>query len=146
MKVRKISRQSDWITSGGPLHNWVRSIFICFWSIICCTGMWHQLCRKAHQHIWQLLVYGRGSRTDQQPPGGVVGPRGVGGAWFVCATDIFILNEIWAQVKICILGRHFGWNILLTSYRLVPVLAPSNKQHILSPAKVSLLSVSQHAD
>jgi hypothetical protein len=60
-----------------------------------------------------------------------------GGAQFDCIRDISILNEIWAQSKICIFyfDRHFAW-LKYFSYHLVPVLAPNYKQHILSPAKV----------
>jgi hypothetical protein len=48
--------------------------------------------------------------------------------------DIFILNEIWVQGKIHY-DRHFAWLKYFTN-RLVPVLAPNYKQHILSPAEV----------
>jgi hypothetical protein len=41
--------------------------------------------------------------------------------------------------------RHIAWLKCFT-YRLVPVLAPKYKQHILSPAELSFVSVSQHAD
>jgi hypothetical protein len=64
------------------------------------------------------------------------------GARVVCMRGIFILNEIWAQDKIYF-GKHFAWLKYFT-YRLVPVLAPNYKQHILSPAKVikSMLFIS----
>jgi D-alanyl-lipoteichoic acid acyltransferase DltB (MBOAT superfamily) len=58
--------------------------------------------------------------------------------------DIFVLNEIWARDKIYF-GRHFAWLKYFT-YQLVQVLAPNYEQHILSPAKVSLFPLSQHAD
>jgi hypothetical protein len=49
-------------------------------------------------------------------------------------SDIFNLNETWAQDKIHILvGTLVDENF---TYHLVPVLAPNHKQHILSPAKV----------
>jgi hypothetical protein len=60
-------------------------------------------------------------------------PKG-GGRQGYCMRDIFILNEIWAQGKIYILVGA-AWLKYFT-YHLVPVLAPSYKQHILSPAKV----------
>jgi hypothetical protein len=42
-------------------------------------------------------------------PGGAVGPGGGG----VCIRDTLILNEMWAQGKICILvGTLLGWNML----------------------------------
>jgi uncharacterized metal-binding protein len=76
--------------------------------------------------------------------GGVVGSPG-GREFFVWGA--FILNEIWAQDKMYILvGTLLGWNILFINCDLVPILAPNYKQHILSPAKVSFLSVSQHAE
>jgi hypothetical protein len=56
-----------------------------------------------------------------------------------------MLKEKEAQCKVYILaGILICWNIF--TYHLVPVLAPNYKQHILSPAKVSFLSVSQDAD
>jgi hypothetical protein len=56
---------------------------------------------------------------------------------------MFILNKIEEQGEIYILtGTLLGWNILLISYLLVQVLASNYKQHILSPAKVSFISVS----
>jgi hypothetical protein len=42
-------------------------------------------------------------------------------------------------------GRLFAWFEYFAYHLLVPALAPSYKQRILSPAKVSFLSVSQHA-
>jgi hypothetical protein len=59
--------------------------------------------------------------------------------------DILILNEVWAQGNFFPFGRHFAWLKYLT-YLLVLVLAANFKQHILQPATVSSLSVSQHAD
>jgi hypothetical protein len=59
--------------------------------------------------------------------------------WVVCMRDVFIFNEIWAQDKIY---RVF-WQVFRLkyfTYQLVPVLAPSYKQHILSPAKVREVS------
>jgi hypothetical protein len=50
-------------------------------------------------------------------------------------TDVSILNEILVQDKICI----FAGTLLLLkffTYRLVPVLAPNYKQHILMLAEV----------
>jgi hypothetical protein len=41
--------------------------------------------------------------------------------------------------------RHFAWLKYFTCH-LVPTLAPNCKQHVLSPATVSFVSVSQHAD
>jgi hypothetical protein len=52
-----------------------------------------------------------------------------------CVRGIFILNEIWAQGKNIYFDRHFAW-LKYFSYRLVPVLAPNFKQHILSLAEV----------
>jgi hypothetical protein len=46
----------------------------------------------------------------EPPPGAAVGP--LREAQVVCMRDIFILNEIWAQDKIHIVGR-LGLNILL---------------------------------
>jgi hypothetical protein len=55
-----------------------------------------------------------------------------------CMRDIFILNEIWTQVK------YTFWKALCLvekfPYRLVPVLTSNWKQHNLLPAKVSFLS------
>jgi hypothetical protein len=48
--------------------------------------------------------------------------------------DIFVLNEMWAQGNIYF-HRHYSWLKYFT-YRLIPVLAPKYKQHILSPAEV----------
>jgi hypothetical protein len=74
---------------------------------------------------------------------GVLGPL-----WgrVVCKRDIFILNEIWTQDKIYIyVSRHFSW-LKYCTYHSVSILAPNYKQHILSPAKVRFLSLSQHPD
>jgi hypothetical protein len=71
---------------------------------------------------WALLVFGGGR---------------------ICMRDILILNEILTQDKIYICMRLLGFNYF--TYHSVPVLAPNYKQHILSPAKVNFLSVSQHA-
>jgi hypothetical protein len=61
---------------------------------------------------------------------------------FIRIRDMFILNKIEEQGD-----GHFAWlKYLLISYLLVQVLASNYKQLILSPAKVSFLSVSQHAD
>jgi hypothetical protein len=57
---------------------------------------------------------------------------GEGGELIVRGT--FILNEIRVQGKI-----HFDWHftwLKYFTYRLVAVLAPNYKPHILSPAKV----------
>jgi hypothetical protein len=71
-------------------------------------------------------------------------PPGGGGA--VCVREKFNLKEIWAQdniyIYICI---HFAWLKYFTYHLLLSVQAPNYKQHILSPAKVSFLSVLQHA-
>jgi hypothetical protein len=48
--------------------------------------------------------------------------------------NIFIVNEIWAHIGLYFI-RHFAW-LKYFSYHLVLVLAPNNKQHILSPAEV----------
>jgi hypothetical protein len=56
--------------------------------------------------------------------------------------DIFTLNEILMQGKIYF-ERHFTWLKHFT-YRLVPVLAPNYKQHILSPTKVRKVCYSLH--
>jgi hypothetical protein len=47
---------------------------------------------------------------------------------------MFVFNEIWAQGKICF-DRLFACLKYFT-HRLVPVLAPNYKQHILSPDKI----------
>jgi hypothetical protein len=47
-------------------------------------------------------IYQRFSNCGASPPGGDLGPRGRG-ARDVCMKEIFILNEICAQDKICIL-------------------------------------------
>jgi hypothetical protein len=53
-----------------------------------------------------------------------------------CMRDMFISREIWVQGKIYILiGTLFAWFKYFT-YRLVQLVAPNYKQHILSPAKV----------
>jgi hypothetical protein len=63
--------------------------------------------------------------------GGGVGPlRGMS-----CLYDGHVyLDEIWTQNLY--FGRHFAWLKYFT-YHLVPVLAPNNKQHILSPVKLA---------
>jgi hypothetical protein len=62
------------------------------------------------------------------------------GREFFVQEGTLILKKIWVQHKIhTLIGTLLGWNILLTAY-------VSSKQHILSPAKVSFLSLSQHAD
>jgi len=53
----------------------------------------------------------------------------------VCRRKIFILNEVWTEDK----NIYFGRSIACLKYftcKLVPVLAPNYKQHILSSAKV----------
>jgi hypothetical protein len=52
----------------------------------------------------------------------------------VCTRDVFIFNEVGAEHKTYIV-RHFAW-MTYFAYRLVPVLAPNHKQHILSSAKL----------
>jgi hypothetical protein len=50
---------------------------------------------------------------------------------------LFLKKEIWAQEKIYIfLGTSPGWNILLTTSLLVPVLAANYKQHICRRLKL----------
>jgi hypothetical protein len=68
-------------------------------------------------------------------------PWGGGEARVDCMRDIFILNEIWVEVKIHILIGTFAWLKYFT-YRLVPILAPNYKQHILSPPKVKKICYS----
>jgi hypothetical protein len=54
-------------------------------------------------------AYPRGSRTvgpPSPPPPGCFGPLRGGGA--VCVSDIFILNEVWAQHET---HNHFAWFI-----------------------------------
>jgi hypothetical protein len=46
------------------------------------------------------MLYCRGSKTVGAPPGGAVGSLGYDARVF-CMRDIFILNKIWAQDKIC---------------------------------------------
>jgi hypothetical protein len=50
-------------------------------------------------------------------------------------TDIYILNEMWAQDKSIYFSRHVA-RLQYFTYHLVLALAPNYKQHILSPAKV----------
>jgi hypothetical protein len=90
-----------------------------------------------HEHV--LNTYRPEVQNWGAPPEGAVGP--LVGASCLCEGHI-ILNKIWKQDKI-ILAGNFAWFKYFT-YHLVPVLAPNYKQHILSPAKVSFLSVSQH--
>jgi hypothetical protein len=70
-------------------------------------------------------------------------PSVLGGGGASCLYEGHIyLDEIWTQDKIYILVvTLLGRNILLTTYLLVPVLDPNYKQHILSPAEVSFLSL-----
>jgi hypothetical protein len=76
-------------------------------------------------------------------PEGAVGP--LGGASCLYEGHIY-LDEIRAQLNIYI-GRHFAWLKYCTYHLLlVPVLAANYKQEILSQAKVSFSSLSQHAD
>jgi hypothetical protein len=65
----------------------------------------------------------------------------LGGAFFVGGTSLF--STAYGRRKITYFDKL--WFKYFTCH-LVPVLAPNYKQHILSPAKVSFLSVSQHAD
>jgi hypothetical protein len=59
--------------------------------------------------------------------------------------DIYFERNMGARLNVCF-GRHFAWLKYFTYQLVVPVLGPNCKQHILSPAEVSFLTLSQHAD
>jgi hypothetical protein len=67
-----------------------------------------------------------------RPTGGAVAHLGGGASLYeghiYFQRNMDVRNNIYS-------GRHFAWLKYFT-YRLVPVLAPNYKQHILSPAKV----------
>jgi hypothetical protein len=65
------------------------------------------------------------------------------GARVVYMRDIYF--ELNMDTHYIYIGRNFTW-LKYSTYHLVPVLTPNYKQHILSPAKVTFLSLSQHAD
>jgi hypothetical protein len=71
------------------------------------------------------------------PRWGVVGPLG-GGASCLYEGHIYLGRNMSATENIYF-GRHFAWLKYFT-YRLVTVLAPNYKQHILSPAKLRKVS------
>jgi hypothetical protein len=73
--------------------------------------------------------------------GGADDPLGSG--FFVWGTYLF-KNKYWRKIKIYF-GGHFAWLKYFTYY-LEPLLTPNYKQHILPPAEVSTLSLSQDAD
>jgi hypothetical protein len=66
------------------------------------------------------------------PPGGSINPLG-SASWLYEGHNYFEWN-MGARWNIYF-ARHFAWLKYFT-YRLVPILAPNYKQHILSPAKV----------
>jgi hypothetical protein len=77
----------------------------------------------------------RGSQTVGRAPRG--GGSCPSGGPVVSVRDIYFEQNMGSRQNIYF-GRHFAWLKYFT-YRLVPVLAPNYKQHILSPTEVRIV-------